>query len=84
MIAPKIAMFRKVGATPTVRITSAATRNSNPSDNALPKKVLYRAYAFAACRLVCTKKRTDAQRKVPTIRATAIASMPVAPNSINV
>jgi hypothetical protein len=41
MIAPSIPMFISEGAKITVRITSAATRNSNPSDSALPKKTLY-------------------------------------------
>ena len=39
--AAKTPMFVNVGAKVTVRITSASTRNSNPSDSDLPKASLY-------------------------------------------
>jgi hypothetical protein len=40
MTAAKTPMFVNVGANVTVRITSAATRNSKPSESDLPKESL--------------------------------------------
>jgi len=49
MTAVKTPMLVNVGVIVTVRITYAATRNSNPSESDLPKESLYVSHELPAC-----------------------------------
>jgi hypothetical protein len=74
--APNIATFLGVRSSATVRMTSAATRNSSPNKSELPISSFYSLKGSFATFTIRSRKRAEPNKIEPTMAITASHSIP--------